>query len=386
MKIERVEVRVVAPEVQRFTWCESLPEQFMTNTVVQITTDEGLVGVGGVTNYTSHDFDRYTAETLRHMIPALLGADPLDREGLWQALWTRVFPLPPQALSAIDVALWDLYGKHEGQPVYRLLGGTRDRIPAYASTPLFDDIPTYLRFVEAMLDQGFRAIKFHCWCVPDKDRELVRAVRAAYPDPDIAFMLDAENSYNLEEAQEMARELADLGFTWLEAPLPDMDLEGYRQLTAGSDVPIVPAGNWIQDLPAFARAIDMGCWSRSRTDVTLAGGLTGAQRYLAASEAAGVDCEILSWGNTLVAAANLHLMLGSDLCNYFEQAVPYASYEYGMLDTIRTAPDGHVHAPTAPGLGYAIDWDAIQRATIHRLEARVDAGTHTHLPPTHAAA
>jgi L-alanine-DL-glutamate epimerase-like enolase superfamily enzyme len=370
MKIERVEVRVIGPEVQQFTWFEGQPPQYMTNTVVRIFTDEGVEGVGGVTNYTSFDFDRYTAETMRHMIPLLVGADPDDIEGIWSRLWTRVFPLSPQALGAIDVALWDLRGKAAGQPVHRLLGGTRDTIPAYASTPLLPDVDAYLRFVDEMIEQGFRAVKFHAWCVLEKDTELAKAVRKAHPDPSITFMFDAENLYDRQSALALARELAEQQFTWLEAPLPDMDLEGYRWLTERSEVDIVPAGNWIVDLPAFERAIETRCWSRSRTDVTLAGGITGAKRFMAASEKAGLDCEVLSWGNTLVAAANLHLMLGSAGCNWFEQAVPYPSYEYGMIDAIRTAPDGRVHARPEPGFGFSVDWEAMERATVHRLDSR----------------
>ena len=87
MKIERVEVRVVAPKAQRFTWSHDLPEQYMTNTVVRIFTDDGIEGAAGVSNYTSYDFDRYTAETMRHMIPALIGRDPLQREAIWSSLY-----------------------------------------------------------------------------------------------------------------------------------------------------------------------------------------------------------------------------------------------------------------------------------------------------------
>ena len=101
MQIERVDVRVVAPKVQRFTWSHDLQEQYMTNTVVRITTDDGNEGVGGVSNYTSYDYDRYTCETLRHMIPALVGQDAMEREKVWRGLWPRVFPLPPQALAAM---------------------------------------------------------------------------------------------------------------------------------------------------------------------------------------------------------------------------------------------------------------------------------------------
>ena len=89
MNIERVEVLAVAPQVQKFTWSHDIPEQHMTNTIVRIFTDEGLEGVGGVSNYTSYDFDRYTTETMRHLIPALVGKDPFAREQIWNALSFR---------------------------------------------------------------------------------------------------------------------------------------------------------------------------------------------------------------------------------------------------------------------------------------------------------
>ena len=78
----------------------------------------------------------------------------------------------------------------------------------------------------------------------------------------------------------------------------------------------------------------------------------------------GMRCEIMSWGFTLVAAANLHLMLGFDNCTYYEQAVPYESYEYGMKDVIRAQPDGYAYAPQGPGLGLEVDWEAMEEATI----------------------
>jgi len=374
MRINRVEVLAVAPRVQRFTWSHDLPGQHMTNTLVRISTDEGIQGVGGVSNYTSFDFDRYTCETMRHMIPALVGVDPLMREQIWNQLWSRVFPYPPQALAAIDIALWDLLGKHANLPVYQLLGGTCDRIRSYASTPLLDDVDSYLRYVDQMIEQGFRAIKFHCWCLPDKDRALVQAVRQSHRDDDVAFMLDVENNYDWRSSLEMAKELADLGFTWFEAPLMDYDLEGYRKLTERSGVDIVPSGNWIQDLPAYEQALRTRCWTRARTDVTVCGGFTAALKYLALVKAAGMKCEIMSWGNTMISSANLNLMLGLGTSSYFEQAVPYESYEYGMHDVIRTDADGYVHAPSKPGLGYEIDWPAMEAATIHRLDSRELAG------------
>ena len=91
---------------------------------------------------------------------------------------------------------------------------------------------------------------------------------------------------------------------------------------------------------------------------------------MALVESAGMNCEIMSWGNTMVSSANLHLMLATGLSSYFEQAVPYDPYEYGMHDVIRTGKDGYVNAPKGQGLGYQIDWQAMEAATIHRIDSR----------------
>ena len=365
MKITRIEVRTVAPEVQRFTWSFDLPEQFMTNTVVKIETDTGIEGVAGVSNYTSYDFDRYTAETIRHLAPVLIGRDPREREQIYHDLRPRVFPRSPGALAVVDVALWDLAGRLADKPLCQLLGATRSSIPAYASTPLMDDVPAYLELIQQRLDMGFTAVKFHCWCLPEKDLELCRAAREAFPDT--AFMHDVENNYSHQDALRVAAELAELDFTWFEAPFPDWDLDGYRQLTSQVDVPIIPSGNWFMDLQSFGQAVRSKAWTRARTDITCLGGLTPALEALQLCQAEGIRCEVLGWGNTLISAANLHLMLANDCCSYFEQSVPYEPYEYGMLDVIRTAENGHVTPPDAPGLGVEVDWDAMDNATVHQL-------------------
>lgn len=367
MNITRVEVRVVAPPVERFTWSDDLPDQYATNTVVRIETDAGAEGVAGVWNATSFGFERYTAEAIRHVAPVLIGRDALLRDEIWHAIRPRVFPLPPQALAALDIALWDLAGKVAGLPLYRLLGGARESMPAYASTPMFDDVDAYLQNVETFKELGFKAVKFHTWCVPERDLALARAVREQYPGDELAFMLDAENNYDRDGALKVARELDRLGFTWFEAPLHDSDLEGYRALTRQVSIPVIPSGNWIQDLHFFAEALHSKAWGRARTDVAMMGGITQTSKALAMTLAAGMKCEIMSWGYNLVAAANLHMMLAYGNCSYFEQALPFAPYEYGMRDTLRIRQDGHVHAPVKPGLGLEVDWNAIDDATIHSI-------------------
>jgi L-alanine-DL-glutamate epimerase-like enolase superfamily enzyme len=273
-------------------------------------------------------------------------------------------------LAAIDIALWDLLGKVANLPLYQLLGGARDRMPAYASTPLLPDVSAYLRFVDDLLGQGFRAVKFHAWCVPEKDLELVRAVRKHHLGSEVAFMHDAENNYDRLGALRVATEMEHLGFTWFEAPLPDYDLDGYRELTSRVTIPVLPSGNWFQDLASFTAALRSGAWRVARTDCTVCGGITPARKAMIAADTAGLNCEVMCWGYTLISAANLHLMLAFSNATYYEQPVPYEAYEYGMKDVIRTQPDGYVYAPRGPGLGVEVDWSAMDAATIHRFECR----------------
>ena len=367
--IEHVEVRCVGPKLEQYSWSHDLPVQFMTCILVRIHTDDGADGVGAIWNATSYDFDRYTAESMRHLIPILIGKDPLMREQIRYELRPRVFPLPGGALAAIDIALWDLAARLSNEPLYRLLGGSRDRLPAYASPPMLADVPTYLEFVAECLDEGYRAIKFHTWCLPDRDLELARAVRREHPDDSLAFMLDAENNYDRTESLRVGAELEGLGFRWFEAPLPDQDLEGYRALTRRLAIPVLPSGNWIQDLSSFREAIQSHAWGAARTDATMMGGITGLREAAALSAAAGLDCEIMSWGYDIAAAANLHVMLSVGNCTYFEQAMPYQTFEFGVLDTLRPGPDGCIAAPVGPGLGLRIDWEAMEAATFHRIEA-----------------
>ncbi len=364
MRIERLELSVVGPETRRYTWSRDLPEQYQSNTLLRVYTDEGVEGLGAIWNAASYDHERYTAEALRHLMPALIGRDPRDREQIRLDLRPRVFPQPPGALGLIDIALWDLAGHCQGLPLYKLLGGARDRIRSYASTPMFENVSEYLAVTEGLQEQGFGAVKFHTWCVPEDDLALARMARRRFPDLDL--MLDAENNYDRASALRVARELEELGFFWFEAPLPDHDLAGYRELTALGGIPIVPSGNWVRDLSLFQECVATRTWTSARTDVMILDGITQAAEAMRISAAAGTNCELMSWGYTLPSAANLHVMLGNENCTFYEQPLPYDLFEYGMIDVVRTGPDGFVRAPEGPGLGLAVDWDAMEAKTIYR--------------------
>jgi L-alanine-DL-glutamate epimerase-like enolase superfamily enzyme len=369
LEIECVRVFAVGPDIPRYSWAWNMDEQFMTNTIVQVVTRGGLEGVSGAISFSEHGFSSAVAETLRRMAPDIIGANPLEREALWYRMRKLDFPLAPQAQSLIDIALWDLAAKHARLPLYQLLGGARSRIPSYASTPMMRDNQAYLDLVAELKAQGFRAIKFHCWCDIERDLDMARAVQARFgDDPELRFMLDVEMRYSREQALRAAQALEDLDFAWFEAPLIDSDLRGYRDLRRRVNIPIIPAGNWVLAPGLIEVAIEMGCWTSARIDVTVVGGFTPARQIMSLAAANGMNVEVQSWGYTLTQAANLHLMLAYTNCTYFEQAVPHAAYEYGALDVIRTDSSGHVAAPLGPGLGIRLDWDRIREATFHSYE------------------
>ena len=165
----------------------------------------------------------------------------------------------------------------------------------------------------------------------------------------------------------MAKELEKLNFTWFEAPLPDYDFLSYKQLTQKVGIKIIPSGNWIVDLQRFSEAINSQIWTATRTDMAMMGGITYGKKAMNLSKAAGMDCEIMSWGYTLPSVANLHLMLSSTNCTYYEQPLPYETFEFGMIDVLRTNKDGFVYGPKKIGLGVEVDWNIMKSKCIYSL-------------------
>ena len=139
-------------------------------------------------------------------------------------------------------------------------------------------------------------------------------------------------------------------------------------------IPIIANGNWILDARLIEHVIDADCWTDVRVDTTVGGGVTPMQKIMAVAAAHGMNVEIQSWGYTLTQAANLHVMLGHENCDFFEQPVPYSAFEYGSLDVIRTDSEGYVHGPEGPGLGIRTDWAAMERAAVLIYEVNRPGG------------
>lgn len=367
LEISKVDVFVVAGPDAKYKTSSHYGDLTITNTIVRIQTIDGYEGYGGAISWTEAGADQSLAESIRHLIPFLIGKSALQREEIFKLLVSRCVQMTPEAQSPIDIALWDLAAKYANMPLYQFLGGARDKILSYASTPFLPSIEEYINHVQELKEQGYRIIKFHTWCKADEDIALAEAIHEVYKDSGLKFIMDVEGGYTRIDALRVAKVLEKLGYVWFEAPLPDTDIDGYKELRSKVQIPIIAAGNTLLHINQVKQGIQNGCWSSARVDTTLAGGITQTRKIMGLAEAHSMTVELQSWGYTLSQAANLHMMLAYHNCLYFEQAVPVEPLEFGAKTTIRTDRDGYVHAPEGNGLGIELDWELIEKSAIYRL-------------------
>jgi L-alanine-DL-glutamate epimerase-like enolase superfamily enzyme len=353
------------------------PEHDATMAILSIVTDTGVEG---------HCFS--PPEVVRPFIvekyvkPVLLNQDPFDRERLWSGLahWQRgsATQLGDRALAIVDVALWDLAGRALGVPVYKLIGGYRDKVPAYGSIMCGDELENglatpddYGRFAEKLVARGYKGIKLHTWMPPvswapdvKMDLKACAAVREAV-GPDIALMLDAYHWYSRTEALELGRGLEKLGFAWFEEALDEQSCQSYAWLAANLDIPVI--GPESMSGKHFTRAdwIAANACDILRTGVFDVGGITPALKTMHLAESFGMNCEV--HGNT---APNLTLCAAASNSKWYERGLLHPFLEYddkpGYLRSLDDPmdEDGFVHVPQRPGIGHDIDFDYIEAHTV----------------------
>jgi len=164
----------------------------------------------------------------------LIGQDPLNREYLWERVWEldRIERFAPNLTHVVDVALWDIAGKQAQLPIWKLLGGYRESIPAYASTVTYSTIEEFLDRCDEALDLGYPAIKLHAFGDARKDAELGQRLRAHVGD-DIPLMYDGSAGFDLMDAVYLGHALDDAGFLWYEEPMREFSVTAYKWLGGG---------------------------------------------------------------------------------------------------------------------------------------------------------
>jgi D-galactarolactone cycloisomerase len=355
--------------------------------LVELTTEDGTVGIGESAIYGGSGS---VTEALIHdvLAPRLLGQDVRQPEWLWQRMLWPSHQLGnggalPMALSGLDIAVWDVMARQAGLPLWRLLGGHRDRVRAYASGGFYfegKDAEAVADEFRGYAERGFRHGKMKVGRTPEtalnplayqvrpdfatvsleEDLTRVRAVRAAVGDG-FGLAVDANNAWNVATALRAGRELDRLGVAWFEEPVLTDDRAGSAELAQALDTPI--AGYETESLlSGFRDLIEARAVDVVQPDVIWTGGITACRRVAALAHAAGLPCIPHVYSTAVSLVANLHLVASLPNSHLLELDQNPNGLRSELLD-VPVEPDGDavVALSDRPGLGVSLDRETLRR-------------------------
>ncbi|MBD9557961.1 mandelate racemase/muconate lactonizing enzyme family protein [Ensifer sp. ENS03] len=340
--------------------------------LVEIECDDGTIGWGECLGPA-----RPNAAVVAAYTPWLIGQDPRQTEKLWAILYNALRDqgqrgLAVTALSGIDIALWDIKGKHYRASVSMLLGGRwRESVRAYATGSFKRDgvdrvFDNALEMAERRA-QGFHACKIKIGFGIDEDLRVIRAVREAIGD-EMRLMIDANHGYTVTEAIRLGKAAADYDIDWFEEPVVPEQLSAYRAVRAGQPIPVAGGETWHGRYgmwPAIeSRAVDI-----LQPDLCGCGGFSEMAKITSLATLHGVRIVPHVWGTGVHIAAALQFMAAMTpdpvRVNPIEPILEFDRTENPFRQAVLKAPieavNGVVAIPDAPGLGIEIDRDALAR-------------------------
>jgi D-arabinonate dehydratase/D-galactarolactone cycloisomerase len=341
-----------------------------TSCFVEIETDDGLTGTG---ESVVREVPRATALIIEELLkPVIMGKDPADIDVLWELMYATLRTRGHsrgyfiEALSGVDIALWDLLGRAQGKPVYKLLGGAWDlKVKAYASSILFGKPDEMAREALKLVEAGHDQIKMKVGMGERKDEENVRAVRETV-GYDVGLMVDANSAYNAPQAIRLGRKFERYECLWFEEPVPPDDINGYIEVARALDIPIAGGESHFLRYD-FRELIARNAIDIVMPDVGRAGGISECRKIASIASIFGKQyTPHVGLSGAGVRAASLHL----------SASIPretFLSYEYyhipgrpnPLANEITKRPievfkDGYVDVPSTPGLGIELKHSVVK--------------------------
>jgi D-galactarolactone cycloisomerase len=381
VKITRVTSRVVDFPLEREfhpAWARGRNQPNLLMVLLEVETDEGITGYGA-----AHAGIETAIAIERFVAPYFVGRDPTQVERLTAVLRDSEILGPP--VYCMEIPLWDIIGKLAGLPVYKLWGGYSDRVLAYCATAEVRPPEERVRNLEAIVQEGFRAVKlrFHR-PDPREDVRVVEAIRDALGDR-IDVIVDANQAgvepgleghatWGLRLAVEIARELERLGVLWLEEPLPRHDYDGLARLREKMSRLSIAGGEDNHGLHEFRLLLQRGCYDILQPDALLSEGISQLRKVAALAQASGCLMVPHTWGNGMGLLANLHLAAAVPNCTHLEYPHdPPSGWTAAARDQMLAEPlgidaDGFVHVPDRPGFGFVLDEERIEHHTVAVIE------------------
>jgi L-rhamnonate dehydratase len=353
------------------------------STLVEVEADNGIVGIGTAGAFHGGGkglIDGYYAGLL-------LGEDPRRHEHLWQRMYRTTVRFGRSgsamtAISALDIACWDLHGKSEGKPVYDLLGGrTQTSMPTYVSRLYaLQDLDQLADEAKSWVKIGFSRMKQRFGFGPvdgpqgmARNVDLVRTVRDAVGD-NVELAADAYMGWDVGYAMEMSKRLRPFNLSWIEEPLMPHETQGYVELKKRCPWQRWSCGEHFYGKWEFKELIDLRAVDILQPDTNRAGGITEVIKICAMAEAAGMP--VVPHSNE---AHNLHVMFSRPVhvcpvVEYFPNVAPDTGNElfWKIFSGLPSAQDGVLTIGNAPGLGIAVQEDVVSRlqhgnSTVHQL-------------------
>ena len=369
-KVKEIKMKITDVAMDCYVWPQPKPIRngkytYTTNgiNVARVETDQGIVGLGLGTLGTGSTSDgvqvlRGLAQGFR---PALIGEDPLDVEKIWANMWVPKLVgrrgLSTRVISAIDLALWDIKGKMCNLPVYKLLGGFTNRVPAYIAGGYYQEGKGLKQLAEEMehnVAMGAKAVKMKIGgAAINEDVERVRAVRKAI-GKDVKLLVDANNAYRYFEAIEIARKIEKYDIFWFEEPVMPDDYRGHAMVLAATSIPIATGENEYTRY-GFRDLIEQKAVSILNADAQIMGGVT--EFIKVAALASAYDLPMAPHGNQ-----DIHVHLVAAIPNGL--MVEYARGTLNpMWDTMfkehLVMKDGYLEPPDRPGFGIELNDKAL---------------------------
>ena len=375
MKISSIKSHVLRYELDNELGYSQQYYKHRTAHLVEVVTDEGITGWGecfGPGNIALAN--KYIVEKV--IQPLIIGEDPTSKEYIWHKVYNLLRDsgqkgMPIQALSGIDIALWDILAKKSKLPLYQLLGGkTNNKIPVYGygmmlqKKSLQELCDLFKQEASQIKEKNFKAMKMKIGLGPKEDLILVRAVRDAIGE-NFKLMVDANHAYNKSDALYVGRGLDEMKIYWFEEPVAPEDYEGYKELREKLNINIA-GGEAEFTKYGWNQLIKNKCIDIAQPEVCGLGGITEYLKVSALAQSNFIPIVNHVWGSAISIAVNLHLlsaqpdlpgglfpsksMLEFDTTekNFFITDLP--KEKFSILEQVKNN-DGYATVLESPGIG-----------------------------------
>ena len=347
-------------------------------TIVEVKTNEGIVGWGEAFCQGLEPPEISAAVIENALKPILVEQSPLDIEVLWHNMYnvTRDFGRKGSvisAISAIDIALWDIAGKYYNQPIHQLLGGAfREKIKPYATGfyRLKGKGEANRLSEEALshFENGFDHMKVKLGFGIDDDLKCMETIRNALRNKNVTLMIDTNHAYGRSEALILGKNLEDFRLRWYEEPVVPEDIKGYAELRSKLDIPIAGGENE-HTLYGFRSLFENNAIDIAQPDIGSCGGITGAKHIINLAHSFGVEVNPHVWGSAIAQAASIQVIASIPVTHFSVFArEPILEYDQSshpfrreLLSTPFELENGMLNIPNGKGLGIEVNLETIKK-------------------------